>query len=117
MIRHFALAFCLSMVFFDLPCPPKLNTEGPIPVLGFAQAGNRRALFGIVHLRRPICGGGTAAAPKRVGTRPEHPPSIGIGASADALRNAPRRAALGLWLRFQGSRSNGARECRRRRRP
>jgi hypothetical protein len=37
--RHFALAHCLSMIFSDLPSPAEA---------GFAKAGNRLPLFGIM---------------------------------------------------------------------
>jgi hypothetical protein len=46
--RHFALAYCLSMIFSDLPSPAEASNETTNRRLGFAQAGNRFPLFGIM---------------------------------------------------------------------
>jgi hypothetical protein len=46
--RHFAFAYCLSMIFSNLPSPAEASNETTNPCLGFAQAGNRFPLFGIM---------------------------------------------------------------------
>jgi len=46
--HHFALAYCLSMIFSDLPSPAEASNETTNLCLGFAQAGNRYPLFGII---------------------------------------------------------------------
>ena len=46
--RHFALAYCLSMILPDLPSPAEALNELTKVSAGFAQAGNRRPLFGIM---------------------------------------------------------------------
>jgi hypothetical protein len=43
-----ALAFCLSIIFSDLPSPAEASNETTNQCLGFAQAGNRLPLFGIM---------------------------------------------------------------------
>jgi hypothetical protein len=48
MNRNPALAFCLSMIFSDLPSPAEASDERTRSWLGFAQAGNRLPLFGIM---------------------------------------------------------------------
>ena len=45
--RCFALAYCSSMIFSDLPSPAEASNERQT-VPGFAQAGNRYPLFGIM---------------------------------------------------------------------
>jgi hypothetical protein len=42
MIRHFALACCLSMIFSGLASPAEAPNQGANGSQGFAQAGNRR---------------------------------------------------------------------------
>jgi hypothetical protein len=46
--RHFALAYCLSMIFSDLPSSAEAGNEDAGGWHGFAQAGNRFPLFGIM---------------------------------------------------------------------
>jgi hypothetical protein len=46
--RHHALAYCWSMMFSDLPSPAEASSETTIGDPGFAQAGNRHPLFGIM---------------------------------------------------------------------
>jgi hypothetical protein len=45
---YFALAYCLGMIFSDLPSPAEASNDKPASWLGFAQAGNRFPLFGIM---------------------------------------------------------------------
>ena len=40
--------YCLSMIFSDLPSPAEASNETTNRCLGFAQAGNRYPLFGIM---------------------------------------------------------------------
>ncbi len=46
--RNFALATYLSMIFSDLPPPAEASHRVKGHQLGFAQAGNRCPLFGIM---------------------------------------------------------------------
>src|SRR5207302_9442610 len=46
--RHFTLAYCLSMIFSDLPSPAEASYNTANGCRGFAQAGNRYPLFGIM---------------------------------------------------------------------
>jgi hypothetical protein len=46
--RHPALAFCLSMIFSDLPSLAEASNNTTNRCHGFAQAGNRFPLFGIM---------------------------------------------------------------------
>jgi hypothetical protein len=46
--RHHALAHCLSMIFSDLPSPAEASSRMNGWLEGFAQAGNRYPLFGIM---------------------------------------------------------------------
>jgi hypothetical protein len=39
--RHFALAYCFSMIFSDLPSPAEASNESTNLCEGFAQSGNR----------------------------------------------------------------------------
>jgi hypothetical protein len=50
--RHFALAFYLSMIFSDLASPAEAANEDASGLHGFAQAGNRCPLFGIMLMPR-----------------------------------------------------------------
>src|SRR5437667_10123090 len=40
---------CLSMIFSDLPSPAEASSQMMNRARGFAQAGNRFPLFGIMH--------------------------------------------------------------------
>jgi hypothetical protein len=46
--RHPALGYCWSMMFSDLPSPAEASSQTTDPAKGFAQAGNRYPLFGIM---------------------------------------------------------------------
>jgi hypothetical protein len=46
--RHPALAYRWSMMFSDLPSPAEASSQLTKRVTGFAQAGNRYPLFGIM---------------------------------------------------------------------
>jgi hypothetical protein len=46
--RRPALAYCWSMMFSDLPSPAEASTQLTNCAKGFAQAGNRYPLFGIM---------------------------------------------------------------------
>jgi hypothetical protein len=46
--RVFALAYCLSMIFSDLPSPAEALIRTLSGCRGFAQAGNRYPLFRIM---------------------------------------------------------------------
>ncbi|MFZ0238157.1 MAG: hypothetical protein WBG18_08515 [Xanthobacteraceae bacterium] len=48
LIRYFVLACRLSVIFSDLPSPAEAFHNAKTRYLGFAQAGNRRPLFGIM---------------------------------------------------------------------
>src|SRR5262249_44025831 len=43
-----ALAYCWSMMFSDLPSPAEASSQMTDRATGFAQAGNRDPLFGIM---------------------------------------------------------------------
>ena len=55
--RHPALAYCLCMIFSDLPSPAEASSTMRTHTKGFAQAGNRypprikcgAGFFGIMH--------------------------------------------------------------------
>jgi hypothetical protein len=49
--RHPALAFCRSMILSDLPSPAEASSQATSGAKGFAQAGNRYPLFGIMLYR------------------------------------------------------------------
>jgi hypothetical protein len=44
------------MIFSDLPSPAEASSQNDQPCQGFAQAGNRHPLFGIMLYRMPISG-------------------------------------------------------------
>jgi hypothetical protein len=46
--RHPALHYCWSIVFSDLPSPAEASGQTTNRAKGFAQAGNRFSLFGIM---------------------------------------------------------------------
>jgi hypothetical protein len=46
--RHPALGYPWSMMFSDLPSPAEASSQTTIRSKGFAQAGNRYPLFGIM---------------------------------------------------------------------
>jgi hypothetical protein len=48
LIWHFALAYRLSVIFSDLASPAEASLKVRSRQLGFAQAGNRRPLFGVM---------------------------------------------------------------------
>jgi hypothetical protein len=47
-IRRVALSYYWSMIFSDLPAPAEASNQMTIRAKGFAQAGNRFPLFGIM---------------------------------------------------------------------
>jgi hypothetical protein len=47
--RHRALTSCWRMIFSDLPSPAEASSQMTNRATGFAQAGNRYPLFGIMR--------------------------------------------------------------------
>jgi hypothetical protein len=47
--RHPAPAYFWSMIFSDLPSPAEASSQTTKRAMGFAQAGNRYPLFGIMR--------------------------------------------------------------------